>query len=92
MSKNTFEAIIDGKQITITASENAAITHKAIEIVQKQIKEIKESSFVPMKREDLYLMAAMNIAGDLIKENNRIKKYEEDFTEEVKKLDEIIDS
>ena len=90
MSKNTFEALIDGKQITITASENAAITHQAVDIVQKHIKDIKESSFVPMKREDLYLITAMNIAGDLINLKIKIKKYEEECTEEVKKLDEII--
>jgi cell division protein ZapA (FtsZ GTPase activity inhibitor) len=88
--KQTIEAIIDGKRLTIKVEHDLAIAHQAIDMVQKQITEIKESSYAPMKREDLYLITAMNLAGELIKAMNKTSAYEQEFDLELKKIDQAI--
>lgn len=90
--KQTIEAIIDGKRLTIKVDHDLSIAHQAIDMVQKQIKEIKDSSYAPMKREDLYLITAMNLAGELIKVMKKTTAYEQEFDLELKKIDQAINN
>lgn len=91
MDDGVIETVIDGKKISLKVSENLDVVKKAIEIVRKELAEIKSGSSSPISREDAFLLTALNIAGCLIKERSReFSQIEELSPELLEKIEKAI--
>lgn len=67
-----FEAEIDNTKLKIKLSEDTFFFERTVEIVEKQINEIRNSSITPIEKEKVYLLAALNIAGQMLKEKDEV--------------------
>ncbi|MBN1150658.1 cell division protein ZapA [candidate division WOR-3 bacterium] len=70
MEENIIDTVIGGKKISLKVSENFQIIKEAIELLKRELDEIQNSPTPPMSQEEAFLIAALNIAGALVKEKS----------------------